>query len=168
MRSLCLSLLVPALALACSPAAQDAGSRPAATPAAPLPTPAPAPEPAAQPSASAGSIPALPELREASDAFMEALLSGTLIEQSGCLRVSPDGKQPGHLLIWQPGYTARRTGDRLEIVDSTGKVVARVGEPLRTGGGQVSLDEPLRKALKTPMDAACVGPYWLMGQLQAP
>ncbi|MFY0532334.1 hypothetical protein [Nannocystis pusilla] len=99
---------------------------------------------------------------------MEALLSGTLIEQSGCLRVSPDGKQPGHLLIWQPGYGVRRTGDRLEIVDSTGKVVARVGEPLRTGGGQVQLTDALRKQLKAPLDAACVGPYWLMGQLQTP
>ncbi|MCY0994519.1 hypothetical protein OV203_45770 [Nannocystis sp. ILAH1] len=130
--------------------------------------PAPAPEPAAQPPGSAGSIPVLPELRETSNSFMEALLSGTLIEQSGCLRVSPDGKQPGHLLIWQPGYGARRTGDRLEIVDSTGKVVARVGEPLRTGGGEVRLTDALRKQLKAPLDAACVGPYWLMGQLQTP
>ncbi|PCC68006.1 hypothetical protein SAMN02745121_04651 [Nannocystis exedens] len=172
--ALCLSLLVPALSLACSSAAHDTGSHPAAKPAAPAPAPAapaapaPAPEPAAQPPASAGSIPVLPELRETSDVFMEALLSGTLIEQSGCLRVSPDGKQPGHLLIWQPGYTARRAGDRVEVVDGTGKVVARVGEPLRTGGGHVSLNEALRKQLKTPLDAACVGPYWLMGQLQAP
>lgn len=165
--ALCLSLF------ACHP--DTAGPTPA-TPAAPAPAPASAPapaptsapEPATQPPESAGSIPALPELREPSNAFMEALLSGTLIDQSGCLRVSPDGKQPGHLLIWQPGYGARRTGDRLEIVDSTGKVVARVGEPLRTGGGQVQLTDALRKQLKAPLDAACVGPYWLMGQLQAP
>jgi hypothetical protein len=155
-----------ALALACSAPAQDAGSRPAPTPAAPVPAAAPAPAP--EPPAQAASIPVLPELREASDAFMEALLSGTLIEQSGCLRVSPDGKQPGHLLIWQPGYTVRRAGDRLEIVDSTDKVVARVGEPLRTGGGEVPLTDSLRKQLKAPLDAACVGPYWIMGQLQAP
>ncbi|WAS98006.1 hypothetical protein [Nannocystis punicea] len=155
-----------ALVLACSAPAQEAGSRPAPT--TPAPAPAPAPEPAAQPPAAAGSIPVLPELRQASDAFMEALLSGTLIEQSGCLRVSPDGKQPGHLLIWQPGYTARRTGEQLEVVDGTGKVVARVGEPLRTGGGQVPMSDELQKQLKAPLDAACVGPYWLMGQLQAP
>ncbi|WP_434419328.1 hypothetical protein [Nannocystis pusilla] len=162
-------MIGPVLALACSAPAQDAGSRPAPTPAAaPAPVPAPAPEPAAQPPAAAGAVPVLPELREPSDAFMEALLSGTLIEQSGCLRVSPDGKQPGHLLIWQPGYTARRTGDRVEIVDGGGKVVARVGEPLRTGGGQVELNDSLRGQLKAPLDAACVGPYWLMGQLQTP
>ncbi|MDC0723700.1 hypothetical protein [Nannocystis bainbridge] len=155
-----------ALALACSAPAQDASSRPAPTPAAPAP--APAPEPAAQPPAEAAAVPVLPELRETSNAFMEALLAGTLIEQSGCLRVSPDGKDPGHLLIWQPGYTPRRAEGRLEIVDSTGKVVARVGEPLRTGGGQASLTDSLRAQLKAPLDPACVGPYWLMGQLQAP
>ncbi|MCY1071391.1 hypothetical protein OV090_42000 [Nannocystis sp. RBIL2] len=165
------SMIGPVLALACSAPAQDAGSRPAPTPAAapaPAPTPTPVPSPAAQPPAAAGAVPVLPELREASDAFMEALLSGTLIEQSGCLRVSPDGKELGHLLIWQPGYTARRTGDRVEIVDGAGKVVARVGEPLRTGGGQVELNDALRGQLKAPLDAACVGPYWLMGQLQSP
>ncbi|MBZ5712903.1 hypothetical protein [Nannocystis pusilla] len=161
-------MIAPALALACSAPAQDAGPRPASTPApSPAPAPAPAPEPAAQSPASSEAIPALTELRETSDTFMQALLSGTLIEQSGCLRVSPDGQQPGHLLIWQPGYTARRAGDRVEIVDGTGKVVARVGEPLRTGGGGVPMSDALRQQLKAPLDAACVGPYWLMGQLQA-
>jgi hypothetical protein len=158
--------------LACSTPTQDAAPRPAEPPvAAPAPAPAPAPtQPVAQPGPTdAAPPPALPELRERSNAFMEALLSGTLIDQAGCLRVSPDGKQPGHLLIWQPGYAVRRSGERLEIVESaTDKVVARVGEPLRTGGGEIPLNDSVRKQLKAPLDPACVGPYWLMGQLQAP
>ena len=106
-----------------------------------------------------------PQLRMRSATFMTALLVGKLIVKDGCLRVSASEDDRGHLIIWQPDYFLNSNGGVVEILDRSGKVVARVGEEIRMGGGEVPLTEDLQQQLREPLPEQCKGPYWLMGQL---
>ena len=106
-----------------------------------------------------------PQLRMRSAAFMEALLEGTLVLQDGCLRVRDDDGDEGYLIIWQVDYYVNSNAGTVEILDQNGQVVARVGEVIRMGGGEVQMTEELRQQLREPLPDQCPGPYWLMGEL---
>ncbi|MBA3943417.1 MAG: hypothetical protein H0X37_02510 [Herpetosiphonaceae bacterium] len=108
---------------------------------------------------------AFPQLRMRSAAFMAALLEGKLIEQDGCLRVRPSDSGPSDLVIWQPDYFVNRNGLRIEILDRTGTVVARVGDVVDVGGGETSMTQELEQQMRMPLPKQCDGPYWLMGEL---
>lgn len=110
---------------------------------------------------------AFPQLRAPSSSMMEALLQGTLTLKDGCLRVVAPDDPTGHLVLWQPGYDHHRRGDTLEISGPTGKPVARVGEPIALGGGEIPLSPELTAQLEQPVPNHCGGPYWLMGALVA-
>ena len=70
------------------------------------------------------------------DAYPAALMEGVLEEQAGCLFVTVDGDS--WLLLWPEGYTARVADGHLDVLDESGEVVGRVGEPLRVGGGETN------------------------------
>ena len=106
-----------------------------------------------------------PQLRTRSATFMEALLVGKLIVKDGCLRVSASDRDRGHLIIWQPDYFLNSNEGVIEILDRRGEAVARVGEEIRMGGGEVPLTANLKRQLREPLPEQCEGPYWLMGQL---
>jgi hypothetical protein len=90
-------------------------------------------------------------------AEMEALLIGELLEEDGCLRVGEAGES--HLVIWPYDYTVTAAEDgKLQVRDGSGNVVARVGDIMRIGGGQVPKAED---ATPTDIPARCGGPYWL-------
>jgi len=63
-------------------------------------------------------------------------MEGVLEEQAGCLFVTVDGDS--WLLLWPEGYTARVADGHLDVLDESGEVVGRVGEPLRVGGGETN------------------------------
>jgi hypothetical protein len=90
-------------------------------------------------------------------AEMAALLIGELIEENGCLRVGePD---ESHLVIWPYDHTVTAAEDgTLEVRDGSGQVVARVGDVVRLGGGQVPKAEDA-----TPIEIPdrCGAPYWI-------
>jgi len=104
-----------------------------------------------------------PQLRTRSATFMEALLQGKLAVTEGCLRVTGSGGS--HLVIWQPGFFVNNNEGVIEILDRNGEVVARVGEEIRIGGGEVPLTEKLKQLLREPLPEQCRGPYWSMGEL---
>ncbi|MEA3345575.1 MAG: hypothetical protein U9Q78_04935 [Chloroflexota bacterium] len=106
-----------------------------------------------------------PQLRTRSATFMTALLVGKLIVKDGCLRVSVSERDRGHLIIWQPDYFLNSNEGVVEILDRNGEAVARVGEEIRIGGGEVALTANLKRQLREPLPEQCEGPYWLMGQL---
>ena len=106
-----------------------------------------------------------PQLRTRGEAHMEALLQGELAVTEGCLRVSGSGGS--HLVIWQPDFFVNNNEGVIEILDRNGEVVARVGEEIRIGGGQVPLTEKLEQLLREPLPERCRGPYWSMGELLA-
>lgn len=107
----------------------------------------------------------LPQLRTRSGSFMTALMQGELIVQNGCLRVRPEGSAQSHLIIWQPDYFLHKNGNAREILDRSGRVVARVGEPIWIGGGEIPVTSELQQQLRSPIPQTCEGPYWLMGDI---
>jgi hypothetical protein len=75
------------------------------------------------------------------DDSMTALLSGTLrADETGCSFVDNDfGKVT---LVWPQGYTAARVGNGDIVVSApSGQVVARTGDHVSLGGGQVPVDQ---------------------------
>jgi hypothetical protein len=106
-----------------------------------------------------------PQLKMRSASLMTALLVGKLIVKDGCLRVSTSEDDRGHLIIWQPDYFLNSNEGVIEILNRKGEVVARVGEEIRMGGGEVPLTADLERQLREPLPEQCEGPYWLMGQL---
>lgn len=107
----------------------------------------------------------LPQLRTRSSTFMQALLQGKLTAKEGCLRVSSSNEEAGILIIWQPDYFLNKNGDNIEILNRDGQVVARVGEEISIGGGEVPLAGELERQLRESIPSQCKGPYWLMGDI---
>ncbi|NJO84350.1 MAG: hypothetical protein HC828_17270 [Blastochloris sp.] len=109
----------------------------------------------------------MPQLRVRSGAMMQALLSGTLIVEDGCLRVREEGGDTRYLVIWQPDYyLSDRDGTRV-ILDRDGHVVAQVDAPIRLSGGVTSAGvAELNPQLQAPIPVSCGGPAWRMGQIE--
>jgi len=108
---------------------------------------------------------AFPQLRAQSATFMLALLQGKLVIREGCLRVTGGDEDAGGLVIWQPDYFLNDNDGIVEVLDREGEVVARVGEKVRMGGGEVPLTAELQRQLREPLPSQCEGPYWLMGEV---
>jgi hypothetical protein len=71
---------------------------------------------------------------------MTALLSGTLrADETGCPFIETgSGKVTP---VWPQGYTAARVGNGdIVVSDPSGQVVARIGDHVRFGGGEVPVD----------------------------
>jgi hypothetical protein len=69
---------------------------------------------------------------------MTALLIGELAEVDGCLRIRAASDDPGVLVIWPYDHTI--TADEqgvLKVRDGSGHTVAREGDVLQMGGGEV-------------------------------
>jgi hypothetical protein len=69
-----------------------------------------------------------------SDSYPTALMRGTLLLDDGCLFVTSGSER--WLLLWPEGYTARRDGEAIEIFTEDRGPIARVGQPIRIGGGE--------------------------------
>ena len=100
---------------------------------------------------------------------MAALMEGELVEVNGCLRVTDEVYVDGFLVLWPYDADIRVAEDRIEVLNGAGQATARVGQPLRLGGGamessaaQTRLDEVI-PGLPLPN---CPGPYWVAGELE--
>lgn len=65
-------------------------------------------------------------------------LFGIVVEQDGCIYISRDGKIAGGLIIWPHDSQLKIDGDQIAVINRYNQVVARVGEMLHGGGGQLS------------------------------
>jgi len=68
---------------------------------------------------------------------------GDVADGTYCVWLTDRGRPEA--VLWPPGYRARL--DPLEILDQTGRVVAREGEMLAVGGGAVPVDPALPSSL---------------------
>ena len=50
------------------------------------------------------------------------------------------GPNPPYPILWPHGYVGRIAGDRVELLDHRGRVVARSGDSIEMGGGQVTIE----------------------------
>ena len=100
---------------------------------------------------------------------MLALLEGTLIESGGCLRVSEDGGGEEFLILWPYDAALNAEDEPFEALNAYGDTVARVGEPIRIGGGAmespVSMSNYDTLVPGLPIEG-CPGPYWVAGELE--
>lgn len=102
-------------------------------------------------------------------AVMQALARGRLTLDDDCLRIS-SGSYDGNLLIWPPDYSFRATGGNVRILDEENRVVAKTGDRIEVGGGEVP-GRSLRniayvgKSLGQKILRRCPGPYWLVGEV---
>jgi hypothetical protein len=101
-------------------------------------------------------IPYFPVQSEVQKIGLGALLSGELvIDDNGCLRVF------NYLILWPYGYTFEMEGNDIWVVNEEEVRVAKVGDKVRMGGGEIPPDfaeEKIGQAL--PED--CAGSYWLV------
>jgi len=63
-----------------------------------------------------------------------AIIEGSLVEQDGCLFVTAHSER--WLPLWPDGYSAKRSGDAIEVLSEDGRVIGRTGHPIRLGGGE--------------------------------
>ena len=100
---------------------------------------------------------------------MESLGGGKLELDNGCLRMDK------YLLIWPHGFSLRTEGEEILVIDDGGQVVARVGDKITVGGGEItdsSFNVPGKTAkefieesiIGQPLPDDCTGPYWIVGE----
>jgi len=97
-------------------------------------------------------------------AVMEALASGTLIFVNNCIRISgPQGTS--HMLIWPPDYSLKTENGTVEIINEAGEVVAKVGDRVQIGGGEVWSLPLLASSIQEQIPSQCTAPYWIVGDV---
>jgi beta propeller repeat protein len=103
----------------------------------------------------------------ANEPYPLALARGTLVLDAGCLRLShmfATGFIESDLLVWPPGFSVRSENGVIVILDRSGEEVARTGDALEVGGGQVTADI-VEKYTEQSVPADVPGPYWLVSQV---
>ncbi len=109
--------------------------------------------------------PFFPTQKEPATSYMAALLSDKpeeLIINDGCLRAG------GYLLVWPYNFSLSTDKDGvLQIINSTGQPVARVGDKVRIGGGaDETPDGRVVKGYSAQLpNERCSGPYWIVGEV---
>ena len=96
---------------------------------------------------------------------------GQLVIQGGTIRLAPFalGVVPfpvkSYLVIWPYGYSYRKSGVRIEILDEKGNVTARVGDFVTLDGGELP-DNAAGTNFSPQLPNDKLRPVWLMGQIE--
>jgi len=112
-------------------------------------------------------VPLFPRQKDELDSVaLEALFIGDLTIVDDCLRATDSD---GHtvLPIWPHDFSLYVQGDAIQILDGDGYLVARVGDHLGIGGGEIPTSFARTKvdsSTQLILDA-CPGPYWLVGRV---
>jgi len=97
---------------------------------------------------------------EGTYAEMTALMIGELAEVDGCLRIRAGSDDPGVLVIWPYDHTM--TADEqgvLNVRDGSGQTVAREGNVLQMGGGEVP-EDALSQFTSIEIPDRCASSYY--------
>ena len=91
---------------------------------------------------------------------MTALTGGELILDGDCLRVGRmNDRYPDPAIVWPAGFTLHIEDGVVQVRDGAGRTIARVGDEIYMGGGEVSAEfrglDPER----------CPGKYWIAGSV---
>lgn len=93
---------------------------------------------------------------------MLALLEGKLILSERCLRIESSGGGESHAAIWPVGYSFSADEAGVHIISASTQVVARVGNTIRVGGGEVPHPSDEAFAQGYLGDSQCPGTYWIV------
>jgi hypothetical protein len=87
------------------------------------------------------------------------LIQGELVlDNNGYLRVS------GGLILWPYGYSLKIEGKEVWIIDDKGQAVARVGDRVKMGGGEIP--KWAEEKIGSPLPEGAEGPYLLVGPVE--
>lgn len=97
---------------------------------------------------------------------MDSLVNGQLVLTGRCLRINSSTGE-SHLIVWPHGFSLFLEKSTTGVTNARGRTVARVGDKLTLGGGEVPATESKHVATlavgSLPAPADCPGPYWLVG-----
>ena len=109
------------------------------------------------------STPSFFPVQRAGPSQMDGLFKGRLELNNGCLRVDK------YLIIWPHGFSLRTKGEEIQVIDSNDQVVARVGEKITIGGGEIpgeGAKELIEESIvDQPLPDNCTGPYWIVSNV---
>ena len=88
---------------------------------------------------------------------------GKLVVVNDCIRVMHDKSDTSWLLIWPPNFSLNFKDDTIQILNKDGQAVARVGDMVRIGGGEVSSSSFFSETMKKKLPINCLAPYWIVG-----
>ena len=95
----------------------------------------------------------------------ELVLNGKCLEVDDVIRVSDRSDVLGPVLLIWPGTFEVSIEDGVgKIVDSTGRVVARVGDKVQFDSFEVTYDQALEHGGLREITPACGAPYWAVGE----
>lgn len=66
--------------------------------------------------------------------------AGQLVVHSEWGRAVQNAPYPPELIVWPHDYVGRRAGDHVQLLDDRGRVVARTGDWIEMGGGQITFE----------------------------
>lgn len=107
--------------------------------------------------------PFFPSLREPLNAYPPASGEGKLILENGCLRLKYSNGESS-FIIWPYGFSVRVEGNSVQVINDKGQIVTSVGDELKIGGGEISVDI-VEKLTGQKLPDNCPGPYWLAGDV---
>ena len=87
-----------------------------------------------------------------------------VVDEEGCIRMKPLPQDPGYVPIWPSDYELDTGGGKIQILNGKGKVVARVGEEVSMGGGQVDVQKYVvdARTARELRERCPGGGYWLV------
>ena len=95
----------------------------------------------------------------------ELVLNGKCLGVDDAVRVSDGSEVLGPVLLIWPGTFELSTGDgAAKVLDSTGRVVARVGDEVQFGAFNLTYNQALEHGGLEDITPACFGPYWAVGE----
>jgi hypothetical protein len=95
--------------------------------------------------------------QEPAEIVLLASLPGELVlDEDGYLRVCDN------IILWPYGYSYDVRDGEIRITDDEGREVARVGEWVSIGGGQINASFAAEK-IGHDLPEGCTGPFWLAG-----
>ena len=96
---------------------------------------------------------------------MTALLEGQLVLSERCLYIQGEDVDSSHAAIWPLEFSLTVQNDSIQILNEDKEVVARVGDQVLVGGGEIPplSQEEFEQRFLRPFQ--CAGSYWLVTEV---
>ena len=110
-----------------------------------------------------------PVAKEANLQYPSVLGQGRVVLENNCLRLKSSNIlgelfDKGDLLIWPYGYSLKTQDNKICVVDENGVIVVKVGDLIKVGGGNVSL-EIAEKYTGESIPGNFGGPFWIVSEV---
>ncbi len=99
---------------------------------------------------------------------MTALIGGELLLDGDCLRVGRmNDRYPDPAIVWPAGFAPHIEDGVVRVRNGAGRTVARVGDEIGMGGGEVSASF-VSELYYPGMSERCPGKFWIAGSVRHP